>query len=343
MLAFRLNAVYTSGMTEDTYVREALQPKPFIFVLMPFDKTFSDIYQFGIKGAAEDIGAYAERLDDQIFTDGILDRIFNQINRADVIVADMTARNANVFYEVGYAHALGKIVLLLTQDAEDIPFDLKHRQHVVYGQSIDNLRRQLAPRIAWAVREAQTRRTPTTRLRLRVTLAEAELTIGLATGDLPVISIDRREWTEVPLAIWNESVTPTPGFSHVYLFTEPDAVIAPYHEVKEMVSRPQMGGFNPREGGFPKTEFYETLVARFIVKHLATVSDGPDGLTDQYRLPNLVAAIPAGAVEHDILRLGVRTRRLSADYVGSFRLRLHGNDGVYDFSFRAAVGAPKEE
>src|SRR5260370_18954598 len=290
-------------MTEDTYIREALQPKPFVFVLMPFDKTFSDIYRFGIKGAAEDIGAYAERLDDQMFTDGILERIFNEINRADVIVADMTGSNANVFYEVGYAHALGKIVLLLTQEAEDIPFDLKHRQHVVYGESIDNLRKQLAPRIAWAVREAQTRRAPTARFRFRVTLAQTELTLGVATGDLPVISIDRQQWNEVPLAIWNESVNATAAFSHVYLFTEPGAAIAPYHEVKEMLSSGPIGGFT-RDGAFPKTEYHETLVERFISKYAATASDAPDGLTDQYRLQNVVASIPAGAVEHDILRLG---------------------------------------
>src|SRR5215212_3123285 len=76
---------------DNDFTRESTQPKPFVFVLMPFDKTFGDIYHFGIKGAAEDVGAYAERLDEQIFTDGILDRIFNQISRADVIVADMTA------------------------------------------------------------------------------------------------------------------------------------------------------------------------------------------------------------------------------------------------------------
>jgi hypothetical protein len=70
---------------------------------MPFDSKFQDIYKFGIKGAADDVGAYAERLDDQIFAEGMLDRIFNQISKADVIVADMSGRNPNVFYEVGYA------------------------------------------------------------------------------------------------------------------------------------------------------------------------------------------------------------------------------------------------
>jgi hypothetical protein len=58
-------------------------PKPFVFVLMPFDEDFKDIYKFGIKGAAEDVGAYAERVDEQMFTANILERIFNQINKAE--------------------------------------------------------------------------------------------------------------------------------------------------------------------------------------------------------------------------------------------------------------------
>jgi hypothetical protein len=49
-------------------------PKPFVFVLIPFDPSFDDIYKFGIKGATEDVGAYAERVDEQIFLEGILDR-----------------------------------------------------------------------------------------------------------------------------------------------------------------------------------------------------------------------------------------------------------------------------
>src|SRR5258708_29277848 len=129
-------------------------PKRFVFVLMPFDEKFNDIYKFGIKGAADDAGGIAQRVDEQIYAEGILEQIFTQINKADVIVADMTGRNPNVFYEVGYAHALDKIVLLLTQDADDIPFDLKHHQHVVYGGSIETLKNQLVARISWAVRES---------------------------------------------------------------------------------------------------------------------------------------------------------------------------------------------
>jgi hypothetical protein len=113
----------------------------FAFVLMPFDPKFDDIYKLGIKETAEKLGISAERVDEQIFhKENILERIYNQINAADFIISDMTGRNPNVFYETGYAHAKGKTCLLLTSDADDIPFDLKHHRHIVYGNSIQNLR-----------------------------------------------------------------------------------------------------------------------------------------------------------------------------------------------------------
>lgn len=124
-------------------------PKPFCFVLMPFDKKFDDVYQLGIKEACGSAGSYCERVDEQIFHERILDRIYNQIAKADLIVADMTDRNPNVFYEVGYAHALAKPTILLTREAEDIPFDLKHFPHILYGESITSLRDSLANRLKY--------------------------------------------------------------------------------------------------------------------------------------------------------------------------------------------------
>ena len=105
----------------------------FAFVLMPFDKAFDDIYKIGIKETANSLDILAERVDEQIFREGILERIYRQIELADLVVADMTGQNPNVFYEVGYAHAKGKLCILLTQNADDIPFDLKHHRHIVYG------------------------------------------------------------------------------------------------------------------------------------------------------------------------------------------------------------------
>jgi hypothetical protein len=126
-------------------------PKPFVFVLMPFDATFDDVYKLGIKAACADAGAYAERVDEQVYDGSILTRIYNQIAKADIIVADMTGRNPNVFYEAGYAHALDQRVILLTQSAGDIPFDLKHHPHIVYEGRISNLKKELVRALKWAI------------------------------------------------------------------------------------------------------------------------------------------------------------------------------------------------
>lgn len=132
----------------------------FVFVLMPFDKQFDDIYQLGIKAACKDLNVYCERIDEQIFTESILDRIYNQINKADIIIADMTGRNPNVFYETGFSHALQKKVILLTQNVEDIPFDLKHYSHIIYGSSIVKLKEELTKRIDWFIRNPSENETP---------------------------------------------------------------------------------------------------------------------------------------------------------------------------------------
>lgn len=126
-------------------------PKKFCFILMPFAEHFDDVYQLGIKQSCIDAGAYCERVDEQIYQESMVERIYNQISKADIIIADMTDRNPNVFYEVGYAHALGKTTILLTKDAEDIPFDLKHYPHIVYNGKISYLKEELTKRIKWFI------------------------------------------------------------------------------------------------------------------------------------------------------------------------------------------------
>ena len=107
---------------------------------MPFSKDFNNYYTYGIKESCKDAGAHCERVDEQTYNETILERIYNQINKADLIIADMTGKNPNVFYEVGYAHALNKPTVLLTQDAKDIPFDLQSYPHIVYNKDIDVLK-----------------------------------------------------------------------------------------------------------------------------------------------------------------------------------------------------------
>lgn len=131
---------------------ENTNPKNFVFVLMPFSKEFQDTYELGIKSACQEAGAYCERVDEQFFEESILERLYNQISKADIIVSDMTGKNPNVFYETGYAHALNKRVMLVTKEVDDIPFDLKHYPHIVHNGSIKKLKTDLEAKIRWAVK-----------------------------------------------------------------------------------------------------------------------------------------------------------------------------------------------
>jgi hypothetical protein len=122
-----------------------------VLVVMPFVNKFRDVYELGIKPACVKAGGDCQRVDEQLFLENILERIYGQIEEADVIVAEMTSRNPNVFYEVGYAHGLGKPVILLTRSAKDIPFDLKHYPHVVYAGQIRTLKAELKKKIRWCI------------------------------------------------------------------------------------------------------------------------------------------------------------------------------------------------
>jgi nucleoside 2-deoxyribosyltransferase len=150
---------------------------------MPFDKAFDDVYKIGIKESCEAAGAYCERVDEQIFHERILDRIYNQIAKADVVIADMTGRNPNVFYEVGYAHALGKTTVLLTSKADDIPFDLKHFSHIVYGDSLSDLRTQLTKRVKWIVDNPPTPGEPLLKEEVEVFVKDKNLADGAVNID----------------------------------------------------------------------------------------------------------------------------------------------------------------
>jgi hypothetical protein len=105
------------------------------FALMPFDKAFTPVYARCVKPAVSTLGWQCSRADEISQTREVMSIVWEEILRADLIIADLTGRNANVYYELGFAHASGKNTILLTQDITDVPFDLRHRQLVEYSAS----------------------------------------------------------------------------------------------------------------------------------------------------------------------------------------------------------------
>jgi len=104
---------------------------PELFLAMPFDPKF-DVVRSAMEGAATAAGFVATRGDDTRQPGTIMHQVWEYIRHADAVVADVTGRNANVLYEAGMAHALGKPVVLLLQDDHGVPFDIAAVRQIRY-------------------------------------------------------------------------------------------------------------------------------------------------------------------------------------------------------------------
>jgi nucleoside 2-deoxyribosyltransferase len=104
-----------------------------ILVLMPFADQMRPVYEDHMMTVARKLGMSIARADDFFTSERIMDEIWTAMVNAKTILADCTGRNPNVFYEIGLAHALGKPTILITQNDDDVPFDLRHRRYIKYS------------------------------------------------------------------------------------------------------------------------------------------------------------------------------------------------------------------
>ena len=115
--------------------KKAQESKPKCFVIMPFggwfDKYYFEIYVPAIEAA----GFEAKRADDLYRPGNIVNDIWNYTKEAKVILADLTNKNPNVFYELGLAHAITKPAVLITATIEDVPFDLRSLRVIEYDKN----------------------------------------------------------------------------------------------------------------------------------------------------------------------------------------------------------------
>lgn len=103
------------------------------FVMMPFADPIGGYYKAIYESAITKAGLRPIRADDEIFATGkIIDQVWSGITAAKVLVAELTGRNPNVFYELGLAHALNKPVVLVSSNQSDVPFDLQHIRVIYY-------------------------------------------------------------------------------------------------------------------------------------------------------------------------------------------------------------------
>lgn len=130
------------------------------FVVMPFVLPLGNHYSLIYEPAIKKAGLKPVRADDDIFATGkIIDQIWAGINSAKVLVAELTSRNPNVFYELGLAHALKKPVVLISSNENDVPFDVRHIRVIYYDVNDpfwgDKLQTKVAENILSAIRNPE--------------------------------------------------------------------------------------------------------------------------------------------------------------------------------------------
>lgn len=128
-----------------------------VAVMMPFKEEF-DVVHETIRGAVDDAGLISVRVDNIWEHDHVMGDVLSALWEAQIVIADLTGRNPNVFYEVGLAHALPRKTVLLTQNADDVPFDLQPIRYLMYGvgsSERQKLRGDLSKRLRTLIQQEQ--------------------------------------------------------------------------------------------------------------------------------------------------------------------------------------------
>lgn len=133
------------------------------FVIMPFSRTrscrseeWAEIYINVIKPAVELAGLNYECTRSDGLAGSIIEDVLEHLNRADLVIADLTDRNPNVFYELGVRHALRRGTVLITQRITDVPFDLRSYAIQEYRWKTAVDRQAFAVRLREVLQELET-------------------------------------------------------------------------------------------------------------------------------------------------------------------------------------------
>ncbi|MCD4823634.1 MAG: hypothetical protein K8S55_03440 [Phycisphaerae bacterium] len=123
------------------------------FVLMPFKEPFEMYYDTIIKPAVVAANLNPLRCDSLFTPTPIMGDVWKMIQEAKVLVAELTGKNSNVFYELGLGHAIGKPIVLISETIEDVPFDLQPLRVILYDKDDPAWGNKLKNKITTAIND----------------------------------------------------------------------------------------------------------------------------------------------------------------------------------------------
>jgi len=116
------------------------------FVAMPFGKEYEPIWRV-VHRVVKAASFEPLRIDRERFNNSITERIFLELREAKMVLFVTVAQNPNVFYEAGFAHALGKEIITVADDYSSLPFDVRDRNAIAYGGDLRRLERLLGSKL----------------------------------------------------------------------------------------------------------------------------------------------------------------------------------------------------
>ena len=112
------------------------------FVVMQYSNPFNEIYEEIIKPVCAEFGIEAHRADETYGPGLIIADVVHELSSSEFVIAEITPANPNVYYEIGYAHAISKPTILLADaNLEKLPFDISGFRNLVYENSIAGKRK----------------------------------------------------------------------------------------------------------------------------------------------------------------------------------------------------------
>jgi YesN/AraC family two-component response regulator len=130
------------------------------FVIMPFSDSksctseeWTEIFNELIKPSIEKSGFNYNCKRSEALAGNIIEDILDELNRADLVIADLTDKNPNVFYELGVRHALRNTTILISQNIDDIPFDLRPYAIQIYNWKTIAKRKEFMDKIKIIIQE----------------------------------------------------------------------------------------------------------------------------------------------------------------------------------------------
>jgi hypothetical protein len=106
------------------------------FIIMQFTTPYNELFSDVIKPVCEKYKIEAIRSDQTYGPGHIFSEIVRQIFLSKFIIAEITPSNQNVFFEVGYAHAIRKPIIFIAEKTKELPFDVSGFRVLFYENSI---------------------------------------------------------------------------------------------------------------------------------------------------------------------------------------------------------------